>query len=128
MKPYSTDLRKRVINAVNHDQNTPKEAATRFAIGIATVYRYIQLERDLHDLTPLTSPGRPRIITPSQEEQLLEQIQTHNDFTLEEHSVLWQEQTGQAVTRATMHNSLQRLKITRKKRQSKPKNATNSNV
>ncbi len=89
MKPRSIDLRQRIVNAVKNEKITPKEAAARFAVNLATVYRLLQLNRDLNSLMPAKPTGRPRTITSEQEPDLLQQIKDHSDATLEEHSQHW---------------------------------------
>ena len=125
MRPYSLDLRERVIHAINTEHNTPAQTAQRFTLGIATIYRYLQLDRDLHNLTPRASTGRPRLINTQAENQLRAQLEAHNDATLEEHRRAWRKATGVQVSRTTMFESLERLGVTRKKRPSKRSNATN---
>jgi transposase len=110
------DLRERIVKAVLEEEITREEAAKRYDVGIATVYRFLQLKRDRNDLSPATSPGRPSVIAPEDNEKLLVQIKDNGDLTLDEHCALWQENTGQVVHRATMHNTIKRLKISRKKR------------
>jgi transposase len=115
VKPLSLDLRQRIVNAVKNEKLTPKEVATRFVIDLSSVYRFLQLDRDLNSLVPSKPTGRPRSITAEQEPKLLQQIQDNSDATLEEHVKLWFEATGTRVGITTMFTSLERLKITRKK-------------
>lgn len=122
MKPYSEDLRERIVQATK-DKLTAREVAQRFKVGIATVYRYLQLDRDLHDLKPLKSTGRTRLIVPEDEARLLEQVNANNDLTLEEHCQLWEENMGQKTSKTCMFESLKRAKITLKKNQFNPRNA-----
>jgi hypothetical protein len=64
MRPNSVDLRIRVVQAVNDDNKPPEEVAKQFRISPAflalhqhltglgrSVYRFLQLDRDLNDLT-----------------------------------------------------------------------------
>ena len=127
MAALSLDLRQRIVDAVNNDKQPPEEVAKRFKVCRASVYNLLQLNRDLGNLTPLTTTGRkPRI---NQEQQVLleQQIQAHPDATLEDHCQYWRKLTGVTMCIATMHNSLQRLKITLKKKRSKQANATKLN-
>jgi transposase len=119
MKPYSLDLRQRVINAVKHDHFTPEGAATRFKVSRATAYNYLQLDRDLNDLSALKSPGANRKITREQEPLLYAQILEQPDHTLEQHCQIWTKKTGESISVACMHNSIQRLGITLKKNDSR---------
>ena len=115
MKPYSIDLRIRVVQAVNNDKKPPEEVAQQFRISPASVYRYLQLDRDLDNLTPLKGTGRPRLIPTELEPILLEQIQANNDLTLEEHCKLWKKRTGMNVSVTCMFESQKRLGVTLKK-------------
>jgi transposase len=126
MKPYSTDLRERIVQAVKDDHKTAEETARQFKISLATTYRFLQLHRDLQDLTPLKSTGRTRLIQLEDEPRLLEQINANNDLTLAEHCKLWYKHTKQTISQTCMFESLKRAKISLKKSQSKPKNATPS--
>ena len=60
--------------------------------------------------------GNPRQIKPEQEAALVRQLQGHPDATVDEHVALWQEETGQHVSRSTMGRAVLRLNWTRKKR------------
>ncbi len=116
VKAYSTDLRERIVHAIKHEQHTTEQTASRYAISRATVYRYLQLDRDLKTLQPATSTGRPRLIPPEHEAALRAQVEAHNDATLEEHCQSWYETTGIELSLTAMHQTLKRLKISRKKR------------
>jgi transposase len=115
MRPYSVDLRIRVVQAVNDDKKPPEEVAQQFRISPASVYRFLQLDRDLNDLTPLKGTGRPRLIPAELELILLEQIQANNDLTLEEHCKLWKKKTGLKVSVTCMFESQKRVDVTLKK-------------
>ena len=115
MRPYSTDLRKRIINAVRHDANTPEETATRFDVSRSTVYNYLQFERDRPNPQPLKSTGRQRRIPLELEPELHTQILNHPDDTLAMHCTRWKRLTGTTISLTCMHNSILRLGITLKK-------------
>jgi transposase len=115
MKPYSVDLRVRVVQAVNDDKRPPEEVAKQFRISPASVYRFLQLDRDLNDLTPLKGTGRPRLIPAELEPILLEQIKANNDLTLEEHCKLWKKRTGLTLSVTCMFESQKRVNVTLKK-------------
>ena len=86
-----------------------------FRISTATIYRYLQLDRDLNDLTALKGTGRPRLIATDHEPALLEQIQANNDLTLQEHCKLWKKRTGLRVSVTCMFESQKRIGVTTKK-------------
>ena len=124
MKPYSIDLRERIVQAVNDDNMPREDAAQQVRVSLASVNRFLQLHRDLGNLEPLYSTGRPRLISLEDEPRLLEQVQANNDLTLEEHCKLWKKTMKQTVSVTCMFESQKRAKITLKKSQSKLENAT----
>ena len=124
MKPYSIDLRERIVQAVNDDNMPREDAAQQFRVSLASVNRFLQLHRDLGNLEPLYSTGRPRLISLEDEPRLLEQVKANNDLTLEEHCKLWKKTMKQTVSVTCMFESQKRAKITLKKSQSKLENAT----
>jgi transposase len=127
MKPYSIDLRERIVQAVNDDHKTAEDTAHQFKVSLASVYRYLQLHRDLQNLTPLKSTGRTRLISLEDEPRLVEQINANNDLTLAEHCQLWQKYAKQTISPTCMFESLKRAKISLKKKaiQAKERNTIN---
>jgi transposase len=56
MNPYSEDLRKKIVEAVQ--RGMPKiEAARTFGVGISSVKRYVAAAREGRSLTPKKRPG-----------------------------------------------------------------------
>ena len=115
MNAISPDLRQRIVHAVQIDKNTPEQAAKRFVVSPASVYRYLEQHRNQGTLQPAPRILTPRRITTDDLPRLQRQLEAHNDATLEEHSQLWTEQTGVAVSVSTMHRAFRRLSITLKK-------------
>jgi transposase len=113
MRPYSRDLRERIIAALEAGERTGRVAA-RFAVSDRTVRRYRQVLRERGSLAPKPLPGRHRL-TAGREAELLVQVQAHPDATLAEHCRRWQARTGQRLSLATMHRALRRLNWTIKK-------------
>jgi transposase len=58
MKAYSTDLRAKILDAVDAGMSK-SEAARTFRVGLATVKRYAALRREQGTLDPKPHPGRP---------------------------------------------------------------------
>jgi transposase len=115
MNAISTDLRTRIVHAVQHEHNTPEQAATRFLVSRASVYRYLEQHRNQATLQPAKRTPTPRCITREDEDRLRTQLEAHNDATLKEHCQHWQDASGKAVSVSSMHRALRRLKLSRKK-------------
>jgi transposase len=80
-KPYSQDLRERVIKAID-DGHTRDEVATLFDIGIATVGRYVKRQRQTGSLKPDKFGGHQRYKLADHEQKVRELVETESDQTL----------------------------------------------
>ena len=109
MNPISPDLRQRIVHAVKVDKSTPEQTAERFVVSPASVYRYLEQHRNQGTLQPAERVNAPRCITADDLPRLRDQLQAHNDATLEEHCQLWTELTGVQVSVSTMHRAFRRL-------------------
>jgi len=114
MKPYSEDLRWRVVRAVI--MGTPREAvAQQFAVSIPTITRWLRLRRETGGLTPRPVPGPPAVKANALLEALPARLADRADATLEEQCSWWRDVSGVEVSTATMSRALTRLDQTRKK-------------
>lgn len=123
MRAYSLDLRERVLAAVAAGA-THAQAAERFAVGVATVGRWVRRQRTTGSVAPSPRPGRSPRIGPSQVPRLAAQVAAHPDATLAEHCAAWEGATGVRVSPAAMCRTLRKVGLTLKKRPSPPPNAT----
>jgi transposase len=117
---YSLDLRERIIKAVKAGYKH-QDIAEQFGVGIATVRRYVQRDKE-GKLAPDSPPGRPADIPSEQHGVLTKQIRKYPDATLRKQCELWLEAQGTRVSVTAMCRALQRAKLTRKKRLSEPVN------
>lgn len=107
MKPYSTDLRPRVVEALQDGQTQPA-VARRFALSLSSVQCYAQKWRHKEDLAPRPVPGRARLLTPAQQQELGTLVQERTNWTLQSLTQAWQQYSGQTISVATLHRCLQR--------------------
>jgi transposase len=110
MRPYSRDLRERIIAALEAGERTGQVVA-RFVVSDRTVRRYRHLLQERGSLTPKPLPVRRRL-TAGREAELLVQIQAYPDAKLADHCRRWQARTGQRLNLATMHRAIGRLNWT----------------
>ena len=62
-KPYSMDLRERVVASVEREGLSRRQAAVRYGVGISTVIRWVRRLRETSKLTPGKMGGhRPKKI------------------------------------------------------------------
>lgn len=114
MRAYSTDLRQRIVAAVQAGE--PKAAvARRFCVERSTVRRYVQRWERIGSLAPTPIPGDAPAIVPTQYPALLVQLAPLPDATLEGHCERWEREQGVRVSISTMSRAQRRAGWTRKK-------------
>ena len=114
MKPYSKDLRLKVLAAV--DRGMPrKEVARVFSVSEPTIRRYLRLRRQTGDVEPRSLPGPPARKREALEQRLPAQGRLNPDLTLEEHCELFEEESSMEVSTATMSRAFKRLGLPLKK-------------
>jgi transposase len=116
MKPYSVDLRQRIVAAVSSGMSR-SEIVRTFQVSAATVRRYLKQQRETGDLAPRAhTGGRQAQIGPEQYPALQELIAASPDATLAQTCSEWQQRTGVLLSQATMSRALAQIGWTRKKR------------
>lgn len=123
MKAYSTDLRERIVRAVERGM-TKSRAARTFAVSLASVKNYVRQMQTSGSLAAQPIPGRPRGIPRDQEGALVAQLRATPDATLEELVTAWTAARQVRISVATMSRAIKRARWTRKKRLWGPMSAT----
>jgi transposase len=100
MKPYSKDLRLRVLSAV--DAGTPREEVAKiFSVSMPTIKRWLKRRRETGDVEPRAIPGRPPRRGVMLKEWLPKHLEANDDLTLEEHREAFEDEFGQTVSAST---------------------------
>jgi transposase len=108
MKPYSKDLRLRVLAAV--DAGKPREeVAKTFSVSMPTIKRWLKRRRETGDVQPRAIPGRPSRKGQILREWLPKHLEANDDLTLEEHREAFEEEFGEAVSTSTIGRAIARL-------------------
>ena len=120
-RAYSSDLRVRVIEAINSGLST-RQAAARFAIGIATAGAWHRRWRETGEAKPgrLGNPGGSKL--DAHEVFILGLIAARKDIALHEIAERLTEAHGLAVQPSTVWYFLNRRGLTFKKRRRMPRN------
>lgn len=109
MKPYSRDLRLRVLTAINAGKPT-EEVAKTFSVSVPTIKRWLKRRRETEDVQPKPIPARPSRKGPMLERWLPKQLEKNHDLTLEEHREAFEKEFGEAVsTTSTVGRAIARL-------------------
>ncbi len=108
MKPYSKDLRLRVLAAV--DAGRPREdVAKTFSVSMPTIKRWLKRRHETADVEPKLIPGRPSRKGAMLQQWLPNQLEANHDLTLEEHREAFEEELGEAVSTSTVGRAIARL-------------------
>jgi transposase len=123
MKPYSKDLRLKVLSAV--DRGMPRgRVAEVFGVSVPTIKRWLKRRRETGGVEPKPVPGPRAHKAQALDAALPAQARLNPDLTLEEHCELFEETHGARVSTATMSRAFRRLGLPLKKSRSWPQSAT----
>ena len=119
MKPYSMDLRHKVIEALE-GEGTTEEIAERFGIAGSSVRKWRLRLKRRGSLEPDKPPGRKREFSAQHDARLREAVESRPDATRGELADAVAEKMGRVFSKPVITRALQRLGFTRKKRRSPP--------
>src|SRR4051812_13895 len=111
MRPYSQDLRQRIIDTVQRGEGTGRQIAERFLVSVSFVTRLLQLHRSRGSVEPQPhGGGNPAVLTPEDLERLREFIKNRPDATLQECAT----NLGTSCSLVTLSRALNKLGLPRK--------------
>lgn len=114
-KPYSMDLRERVMAAIEEGLST-RRAAARFSIGIATAGAWARLKRATGEVRP-AKQGKPKgSVLDAHADFIFELIEETPDIALEEIAERLGEERAVRVVSTAVWKFLDRRGMTHKKR------------
>ena len=121
-KPYSMDLRERVVAAVEEDGLSRRQAAARFGVGESSAIRWVRRFRETGNVAPGQMGGhKPKAIRGADRDWLVEQIK-EGDLTLRG-LVAELAERGLKVDYHTMWDFVHAEKLSFKKRRWSPASA-----
>jgi transposase len=107
------------------DGFTYTEAAAHFGVGYASVSRWLRLHRETSQLKPKPFPGREPRIDADGEALVRKLVADSPDATVNELAAAYTKTLGVArLAPCIMHRALAKLGLTRKKRRSMRRNAS----
>jgi transposase len=113
MKPYSEDLRRSIVRAV--EGGTSKSAAARlFGVSLSSVKRYLRIAKRGASLSPRKGGGRPSKTNQSTEKLLTEDVKERPAATVSERRRYLEHTTGKALSDSTVKRLLKRIGFSRK--------------
>jgi transposase len=117
MRPYSLDLRKKIIETYEEDNLSQRELATRFRVALSFIQKLIKQWRETGNLNPKSHGGGQKLKLSSDQIILLgDLVKEKNDATLDELRKQIEEKTRTVVSNSTISRILKRLNLTLKKK------------
>jgi transposase len=125
MKPYSLDLRQKIVRAYDQKLGSQRALAALFGVSHAFLEQLLQRRRATGAMAPRPHGGGRQPCCDLAVQGLVRQlVHEQPDATLAELCAQLQQRRGLRVSVATMSRLLKRLGLPRKKRRSMPRNVT----
>ena len=113
MKPYSEDLRLRIVKALH--VGTSKSAAARlFSVSLSSVKRYAKIAERGESLEPRKGGGRPPKADETIQRLLEEDVHERPAATIADRSRFLQSMTGKSLSVSTLKRLLKRMSFSQK--------------
>lgn len=117
MKPYSNDLRRRIVEAIQENEATQSDIAGRFVVSISFVEKLWQRFRTTGSYAALPRGGGRQRVLADAALLIREAVKEESDLTLAELCRrVAAASDKEPVSTMTMCNELHRLRLPRKKR------------
>lgn len=117
MKAYSLDLRQKILDAYLNGEGSLRELATRFKVSFRFVWGLISRFRHTGSYAPKPRGGNnPPRIPATEHDTLRLLVAQHADATLAELCAVFAQETQIRLSTSSMHRTLAKLTLTRKKR------------
>lgn len=117
MKPYSVDLRQKIIDTYLAGGISQRQLAKRFRVALSFIEKLLKQYRETGNIAPKVRTEQPPIkLKPDQLAKLEELVIANNDATLAELREQLKEATGVLIGRSTVDRMLQKLNLTHKKK------------
>jgi transposase len=125
MKPYSVDLREKILTAYLKKEGTIRQLAPRFNVSPRFVGELIARFRRTGSYAPKPhGGGNPPCIPPSHHETIADLVQHYPDAPLKELCRYVEEKCHVTPSKSSLQRTFNVLQLTRKKRPSLQQNAT----
>ena len=117
MKPISNDLRRRIIEVIQENEESQPEIAERFSVSLSMVEKLWHRFRATGSYEALPHSGGRRRLLETAEEFIRSEVSARPDITLAELSAkVASEKNQPPVSLSTISEELRRLELPRKKR------------
>lgn len=116
MKPYSIDLREKIVKAYSEGDTSIRKVANRFGVAKSFVQKLLSMNKTQGHLEPRQQGGGMKGELDGYESKIAAMIEQYPDATLLEYCEYWGTIYNHWVSTSTMCRALQKQKLTLKKR------------
>lgn len=116
MKPYSIDLRSKIVNAYERGGTSVRKVAVQFGVAKSYVQKLLKQKRTFGHLEAKKQGGAMKGKLDEYGSELAEIVKSYPDATLSEYCEYFGEKYNVWVCASVMCSALQKQKLTRKKR------------
>ncbi|AFZ33394.1 transposase (plasmid) [Gloeocapsa sp. PCC 7428] len=116
MKPYSLDLREKIVKAYAQGDTSIRKVAARFGVAKSFVQKLIAMKKTQGHVQPKKQGGAIKGKLDGYKAQLAAMVKQYPDATLREYCEYWGTNYHDWLSTSTMCRALQKQKLTRKKR------------
>src|SRR3712207_967974 len=114
MKPYSEDLRVRIVRAIQEEGASKSAAARLFGVSLSSVKRYTRMAERGASLVPRKGGGRPPKTDETTRRLLEEDVKERPASTITQRRHFLQSIMGKALSDSTVGRLLRRMGCSRK--------------
>jgi transposase len=114
MKPYSEDLRLRIVKALQVVGTSKSAAARLFSVSLSSVKRYAKIAERGESLEPRKGGGRPPKADETIQRLLEEDVHERPAATIADRSRFLQSMTGKSLSVSTLKRLLKRMSFSQK--------------
>ena len=132
MRPYSLDLRQKIVDRYHEGNVSQRQLARQFGVAVSFIETLLKRYRETGSVAPKIRTQQTPTKLNDQQLGVLEQlVEAQNDATLEELRERLEHKTGVGVSCSTVNRMLKKLNLSVKKkhftRMKKALNGCNSN-
>jgi transposase len=113
MKPYSEDLRVKIVQAVR-DGMSKSAAARLFGVSLSSVKRYVRIANRGASLEPRKGGGRPPKTNETMKKLLEEDVRERPAATVHDRGLFLHSVTGDSLSVSTIKRLLKRMGFSQK--------------
>jgi transposase len=114
MKPYSEDLRARIVRVVQEEGMSKSAAACLFGVSLSSVKRYARMADRGTSLAPRKGGGRPPKADETTRKLLEEDVKERPAATVKERRRFLEHATAKALSDSTVGRLLKRMGFSQK--------------